>query len=140
MIQIYTTPSCASCRKAKKWFDQYKIPYSEKNIFSIRLSKEDIYRMLANSENGFEDIISTRSKVFKEKKLDPESMSVQALVEFIIDNPSVLKRPIIINESELQVGYNNEDITIFLPKELRNIESFYDFTKIDGESEDEEDE
>ncbi|MCI6508034.1 MAG: transcriptional regulator Spx [Bacilli bacterium] len=140
MIQIYTTPSCASCRKAKKWFDQYKIPYSEKNIFSIKLSKEDIYKMLANSENGFEDIISTRSKVFKEKKLDPESMSVQALVEFIIDNPSVLKRPIIINESELQVGYNNEDITIFLPKELRNIESFYDFTKIDGESEDEESE
>ena len=140
MIQIYTTPSCASCRKAKKWFDQYKIPYSEKNIFSIRLSKEDIYKMLANSENGFEDIISTRSKVFKEKRLDPESMSVQALVEFIIDNPSVLKRPIIINESELQVGYNNEDITIFLPKELRNIESFYDFTKMDDESEDEEDE
>ena len=140
MIQIYTTPSCASCRKAKKWFDQYKIPYSEKNIFSIKLSKEDIYKMLANSENGFEDIISTRSKVFKEKKLDPESMSVQALVEFIIDNPSVLKRPIIINESELQVGYNNEDITIFLPKELRNIESFSDFTKIDGESEDEESE
>ena len=124
MIQIYTTPSCASCRKAKKWFDQYKIPYSEKNIFSIKLSKEDIFRMLANSENGFDDIISTRSKIFKEKKLEPENMSVQALVNFIIDYPSVLKRPIIINERELQVGYNNEDITIFLPKELRNCEAF----------------
>ena len=124
MIQIYTTPSCASCRKAKKWFDQYKIPYSEKNIFSIKLSKEDIYKMLANSENGFDDIISTRSKMFKEKKLEPENMSVQALVNFIIDYPSVLKRPIIINERELQVGYNNEDITIFLPKELRNCEAF----------------
>ena len=129
MIQIYTTPSCASCRKAKKWFDQYKIPYSEKNIFSIKLSKEDIFRMLANSENGFEDIISTRSKIFKEKKLDPENMSVQALVEFIIEYPSVLKRPIIINESELQVGYNNEDITIFLPKELRNSDVFQAFGK-----------
>ena len=115
MIQIYTTPSCASCRKAKKWFDQYKIPYSEKNIFSIKLSKEDIFKMLANSENGFEDIISTRSKVFKEKHLEPDNMSIQELVNFIIDNPSVLKRPIIINENELQVGYNNEDITIFLP-------------------------
>ena len=124
MIQIYTTPSCASCRKAKKWFDQYGITYFEKNIFSIKLSKEDIFRMLANSENGFEDIISTRSKVFKEKHLDPENMSVQSLVSFIIDNPSVLKRPIIINESELQVGYNNEDITIFLPKELRQKEKF----------------
>ena len=128
MIQIYTTPSCASCRKAKKWFDQYKIPYSEKNIFSIKLSKEDIFRMLANSENGFEDIISTRSKVFKEKKLDPDVMSTSSLVEFIIENPSVLKRPIIINEDELQVGYNNEDITIFLPRELRNRECFKQYS------------
>lgn len=127
MIQIYTTPSCASCRKAKKWFDQYKIPYSEKNIFSIKLSKEDIFKMLANSENGFEDIISTRSKVFKEKHLEPDNMSIQELVNFIIENPSVLKRPIIINENELQVGYNNEDITIFLPKELRNRECFSGF-------------
>ena len=127
MIQIYTTPSCASCRKAKKWFDQYKIPYSEKNIFSIKLSKEDIFKMLANSENGFEDIISTRSKVFKEKHLEPDNMSIQELVNFIIDNPSVLKRPIIINENELQVGYNNEDITIFLPKELGNRECFSGF-------------
>ncbi len=140
MIQIYTTPSCASCRKAKKWFDQYNIPYSEKNIFSIKLSKEDIFRMLANSENGFEDIISTRSKIFREKKLEPECMSVQALVSFIIEYPSVLKRPIIINENELQVGYNNEDITIFLPKELRNSEIFNSFSKgLDDEDEEEED-
>ena len=130
MIQIYTTPSCASCRKAKKWFDQYKIPYSEKNIFSIKLSKEDIFKMLANSENGFDDIISTRSKVFKEKHLEPDSMTIQQLVDFIIENPSVLKRPIIINENELQVGYNNEDITIFLPKELRNRECFSGFDKL----------
>jgi regulatory protein spx len=140
MIQIYTTPSCASCRKAKKWFDQYNIPYSEKNIFSIKLSKEDIFKMLANSENGFEDIISTRSKIFREKKLEPECMSVQALVSFIIEYPSVLKRPIIINENELQVGYNNEDITIFLPKELRNSEIFNSFSKgLDDEDEEDED-
>ena len=61
----------------------------------VKLSKDDIFRMLANSENGFEDIISTRSKIFKEKKLDPENMSVKELVEFIIAYPSVLKRPII---------------------------------------------
>ena len=139
MIQIYTTPSCASCRKAKKWFDQYKIPYTEKNIFSIKLSKEDIYKMLEYSENGFEDIISTRSKVFKEKQLEPDTMTTQELVEFIITNPSVLKRPIIIDENELQVGYNNEDITIFLPKELRHNENILRATQM-MDDEDEEDE
>lgn len=121
MIQIYTTPSCASCRKAKKWFDSYNIPYYEKNIFSIKLAKDDIYKMLQNSENGFDDIISTRSKIFKEKKLEPENMTISQMIDFIIAYPSVLKRPIIISETELQVGYNNEDITIFLPRELRDI-------------------
>lgn len=121
MIQIYTTPSCASCRKAKKWFDSYNIPYYEKNIFSIKLAKDDIYKMLQNSENGFDDIISTRSKIFKEKKLEPDNMTISEMIDFIIAYPSVLKRPIIISETELQVGYNNEDITIFLPRELREI-------------------
>jgi regulatory protein spx len=125
MIQIYTTPSCASCRKAKKWFDQYKIPYSEKNIFSIKLSKEDIYKMLANSENGFEDIISTRSKVFQEHQSRIEDMKLSELVDFIIENPTVLKRPIILNDYELQVGYNVDDITIFLPEEYREQECLF---------------
>ena len=99
----------------------------QKRIFlALNLAKKISLECLP-SENGFDDIISTRSKVFKEKKLDPDNMSVQELIEFIIDYPSVLKRPIIINENELQVGYNNEDITIFLPKELRNLDSFSDF-------------
>ena len=49
-----------------------------------------------------------------------------------------MKRPIIINESELQVGYNNEDITIFLPKELRHNENILKATRL-MDSEDEED-
>ena len=52
MIRIYTTPSCASCRKAKKWFEKYNIPYSEKNIFSIKLSKEDKKYLNESFENG----------------------------------------------------------------------------------------
>lgn len=75
--------------------------------------------MLRNAENGFEDIISTRSKVFKEKALEPDLMSVKELTNFIIDNPSILKRPIIIADEKMQVGYNDEEIRVFVPKRLR---------------------
>ena len=122
MIQIYTTPSCASCRKAKKWFDQYKIPYSEKNIFSIKLCKDDIYKMLANSENGFEDIISTRSKIIKDEGLKIDDMTFSEVIDFIIENPTILKRPIIVRDEEIQVGYNDDDISLFLPEELRHLD------------------
>lgn len=46
MITIYTTPSCSSCRKAKKWLDDHRIPYSEKNIFNENITEDDIDLML----------------------------------------------------------------------------------------------
>lgn len=121
MIQIYTTPSCSSCRKAKKWFEDHRIEYREKNIFNIKLTRDDIFLMLKNTESGFDDIISTRSKVFQEQNLDIDDMSMGELTKFIIDNPSVLRRPIIIEDKKLQVGYNEDEIRTFIPKRLREI-------------------
>lgn len=120
MLQVYTTPSCSSCRKVKQYFNKNHISFVEKNIYVTPLTREDIYRMLFRSENGFEDIVSTRSKVIKEKKVALDDMKIDELVEFIIKNPSVLKRPIIVAEDEIQVGYNDDDITLFLPPEFRD--------------------
>ncbi len=122
MIKVYTSPSCLSCRKVKRYFTKYNIPFVEKNILHTKLTKEDIFRMLVNSENGFEDIISIRSKVFKEQNIDLEAMKINELIEFIIANPTILKRPIIVTDNEIQVGYNDDDITLFLPPELRERE------------------
>lgn len=119
MITIYTTPSCASCRKAKKWFEEYKIDYQEVNLFNTKLTKTDIIRILDKTENGFEDIISTRSKIISENKIDINSMKMHELLDFIIENPSILRRPIIIDEKRLQVGYNDEEIRTFLPRKIR---------------------
>lgn len=121
MIQIYTTPSCSSCRKAKKWFEEHRIEYREKNIFNIKLTKDDIFLMLKNTESGFDDIISTRSKVFQEQNLELDDMTMSELTSFIIQNPSVLRRPIIIEDTKMQVGYNEDEIRTFIPKRLREI-------------------
>ncbi len=119
MITIYTTPSCSSCRKAKKWLEDHGLDYEEKNLLSEKITLEDISKMLKNAENGFEDLISTRSKVFKEQQLEPDEMSVRDLTNFILDNPSILKRPIIVDDSRMQVGYNDEEIRVFVPRRLR---------------------
>jgi len=120
MITLYTSSSCSSCRKAKKWLEENKIPFKEKNIVGIRLTKDDIINMLKNSENGFEDIISTRSKIFKDRQLDTEEMKFAELADFIIDNPTILKRPIIVNDKIMQTGYNEDEIRAFIPKNLRD--------------------
>lgn len=121
MIRIYTSPSCSSCRKVKKWFEIQGLPFEERNIFSAALNENELKEMLAKSENGTEDIISTRSKIIKEQNLDVDSMSISQLVLFIKENPSVLKRPIMVDDRRIQVGYNEEEIRTFIPVEKRQV-------------------
>ena len=75
MIRIYTAPSCASCRKVKAWLKEHDIPYVEKNIFSTILREDELRELLERSENGTDDIISKRSKIIKENKVDIEDMT-----------------------------------------------------------------
>ena len=121
MLVVYTSPGCASCRKAKKWLKDHEMPFIEKNIFSTILNEKEIRFLLERSENGTDDIISKRSKVIRESNVDIESMSINELVHFVQDNPSVLKRPIILDERRLLVGYDDEEIGMFVPGQLRNI-------------------
>ena len=48
-------------------------------------------------------------------------MKTSELKQFILDNPSVLKRPIMIDGMKMQVGYNEEEIRFFIPKRLREL-------------------
>lgn len=122
MLRIYTAPSCQSCRKVKKYFNEFNIDYVEKNILATPLTKDEIFKMLVNSENGFDDIISTRSKIIKNNNLDLDNMTMNEVIDFIINNPSILKRPIIVANEEIQVGYNDDDISLFLPEEFRDLD------------------
>ena len=120
MIKIYSSPSCSSCRKVKSWFKKEQIPFSEINILKDPLTEEDLKEMLEKSLDGTDEIISTRSKIFKEQNIDVDAMSIKELLSFIQQNPSILKRPIIVDDSKIQVGYNADEIEIF-EKEKRKI-------------------
>ena len=64
MVTLYTSPSCTSCRKARAWLKEHNIPYAERNIFSDPLSVDELKQILQMTEDGTEEIISTRSKVY----------------------------------------------------------------------------
>ncbi len=119
MVTLYTSPSCTSCRKAKAWLEEHEIAYVERNIFSESLSIQEIKEILRMTEDGTDEIISTRSKIFQKLNINLESMPLQDLYKLIQENPGLLRRPIIIDEKRLQVGYNEDEIRRFLPRRVR---------------------
>ena len=121
MIILYTSPGCASCRKAKQWLKDNQLPFVEKNIFTTMLKEDEIKYLLSRCENGTEDIISVRSKAFQQLDCDIDDLSVSRLVEIVKQSPSILKRPIMISEKNMVVGYDDDEITAMVPQALRNV-------------------
>lgn len=121
MIKLFVSPSCSSCRKAHEFFASLHIPFREVNILSGDLTKEDVKEILMKSDYGTDEIISTRSKIMKEQKIDIENMTVPQLVSFIVAHPTIMKRPIIVDDRKIQVGYDSEEITAFIPAKYQKI-------------------
>ena len=121
MVNLYVTSSCTSCRKAKAWLEAHHIDYSVKNIMNESLTLEEIKSILRMTETGTEEIISNKSKTFQELNINIESLPLNELYKLIINNPKMLRLPIIQDEKRLQVGYNEDEIRSFLPRKLRTI-------------------
>lgn len=119
MITLYTSPSCASCRKARAWLETHNIPYVERNIISDPLSIDEIKNILRVTEDGTEEIISQRSKTFKKLDIALDELPLSKLLTLIHENPTLLRRPILMDEKKLQVGFNEDEIRRFLPRSVR---------------------
>ncbi|MBG7644339.1 transcriptional regulator Spx [Enterococcus faecium] len=124
MLTLYTSPSCTSCRKARAWLQEHQIPFVERNIFSEPLNSSELKAILQMTEDGTEEIISTRSKVFQKLNMDLDDLPLplQELLELVQNNPGLLRRPIMIDDKRLQVGFNEDEIRRFLPRDVRQLE------------------
>lgn len=122
MLTLYTSPSCTSCRKARAWLQEHEIAFVERNIFSKPLNVSELKAILQMTEDGTEEIISTRSKVFQKLNMDLDDLPLPALLDLVQKNPGLLRRPIMIDEKRLQFGFNEDEIRRFLPRDVRALE------------------
>ncbi len=122
MLKLYTTNSCTSCRKARRWLIDHDIPFEEKNFGTTPITLDELKNILILTEEGTEDIISIRSKVFQKLDIDINELPLHALLELVKDNPGLLRRPIMIDEKRLQIGFNEDEIRCFLPRSVRKRE------------------
>lgn len=122
MIKVYVSPSCLSSKKVIQFFEKNNIPFVKRNIIQYPLSISEIKLLLQLSRNGISDIISSRAKYIKFHSINIENLRLSQIYEMIKATPSILKRPIILEESKeiMQIGYNEDEIELFLRNNFDN--------------------
>ncbi|GEP23992.1 MAG: transcriptional regulator Spx [Lentilactobacillus diolivorans] len=118
-IQFLTTPSCTSCRKAKKWLVEHGIEFKERNMFANPLTRDELKQILMLSETGTDGLISTRSYVYDQYKDKINSLTIGDLLTLLAAHPEMIRRPIMIDHNRLQIGFNDDEIRCFLPRKVR---------------------
>ncbi len=121
MIKLYISPSCTSCRKAKAWLEEHELAFEEQNIYHEPLTKDEIKEILMLTDEGTEEIISYRSEAYKNLDVNFDELSMRELLDLFIEEPSLIRRPIIMDDRRLQIGFNDEEIRMFLPREIREV-------------------
>ncbi|MDR0199915.1 MAG: transcriptional regulator Spx [Streptococcaceae bacterium] len=123
MLSIYTAPSCTSCKKAKNWLSRHNIPFHERNILAEPLNPDEVMEVLKKCDDGIEGLISSRNRFVKTLGVNFEELPLSEAIAIISKNPQILRRPIIMDEKRLHVGYNEEEIRTFLPRTVRILEN-----------------
>ena len=99
MLKVFAQKSHVSCKKLLNWLDEQGFAYEKRYIDEVPLSDKELLTILSYTENGFEEILSSRSlkNQLNLTESDIESFSVKQLVALMVKNPSIIKRPLVIN-------------------------------------------
>ncbi|MCA1031721.1 Spx/MgsR family RNA polymerase-binding regulatory protein [Bacillus timonensis] len=105
-LVFFTYPSCTSCRKAKHWLRAQNVSFKERHLFRETPTYEELMKILSLTTEGIDEILATRSQSFKKLNKNVEDLTVSEILKIIVDEPKLLKRPIITDGKKLIVGYN----------------------------------
>lgn len=121
-VKLYVLPSSTSSRKVKAFLESKKIKFDVQNIFNDHLSKDQLFEILEHTENGVEDVLSTISKDYKrlsEQGIDFDELTLTRLHELIVENPRLLKAPIVVAKGMTLVGYSEEIVSMLDNRETK---------------------
>ncbi|UAL51022.1 MULTISPECIES: Spx/MgsR family RNA polymerase-binding regulatory protein [Metabacillus] len=108
---FYSYPSCTSCRKTKHWLKAHNIDFSEKHLFRETPSYTELQKILQLTTDGMDEILATRSQTYKDLNLNIDDLPLSDVIKLIIEEPKLLRRPIITDGKKLVVGYNPQSLT-----------------------------
>jgi Spx/MgsR family transcriptional regulator len=110
---LYGIKNCDTMKKAFKWLEANNINYEFHDYKKSGLP-EDLAKDWLASE-GWEQIINKRGTTWR--KLDDDvknSMNDTQALAVMLDNPSIIKRPLMIKDGEITLGFKDADYqTIF---------------------------
>jgi Spx/MgsR family transcriptional regulator len=109
-VTAYLYNSCTSCRKTDQILRESGVDYERREFFKDRFTKEELKSLLDKNGLTVADVISTRSTPYKEHNLANTSLTDEEILNLMIEDPRLLRRPLVIFDGQVLVGHNESKL------------------------------
>ena len=105
-IQVFGTKKCNDSKKAERYFKERNIKFQSIDMVSKGMSKGE-FNSVAAVNGGIDEMINWEGK---DKNLLAllKYMSEEDKLEKVLENPQVIKTPIVRNGKQSTIGYQPE--------------------------------
>ena len=106
-------PPCSTCQKAKKWLDAHGLEYTDRNIKENNPSYEELKHWHTVSGLPLKKFFNTSGLIYKSMGLKDRlpAMSEEEQLRLLASNGMLVKRPLLIHESGVLVGFREAEWT-----------------------------
>ena len=104
-------PKCSTCRKAKKYLEENGVEFVDRHIVETNPTAEELKEWIAKSGLPVKKFFNTSGKLYKEMGLKDKlaSMSDEEQIELLASNGMLVKRPLIIEDGRVLVGFKEAE-------------------------------
>jgi arsenate reductase len=106
-ITIYGIKNCDTMKKARAWLDQHDVAYEFHDYKTAGIERERLERWAR--EVGWETLLNRAGTTFRKlSDKDKAAITEKKAIALMLDQPSMIKRPVLEAKRELIVGFKPE--------------------------------
>lgn len=104
-------PKCSTCQKAKKWLDENKIEYVDRNIVTETPTKEKLKKWITKSGLDVRKFFNTSGMKYRELNIKEKikDMSEDEIYELLASDGMLIKRPLFISDTLILKGFKEKE-------------------------------
>ncbi|MGN0409523.1 MAG: arsenate reductase family protein [Candidatus Fimousia sp.] len=104
-------PKCSTCKKAKKWLQDHSVKFEDRHIVEENPTQEELKEWHKKSGLPLKRFFNTSGMIYRQEGLKDKlpTMSEEEQYALLATNGMLVKRPLIIGEDFVLVGFKEAD-------------------------------
>lgn len=105
-LTLFVKAGCSTCLKAKQLLADWQVPYTERDIFKHPLDAQELAGLIQRTP--LQELFSWRSPTARSQGLDGSTLPPDVLLEKMLGEPRLIRRPLLLAGDTLVVGCQPE--------------------------------